>query len=98
MTDLDSVHHNLKSQLEGLRNSIFGLQNDPKYMELFDEFLREQEFGLALETLCDFLLEPRSALASESLLEQIENLHQLMNVMDSCVQDLRDKAAQSSAL
>ena len=95
MASLDELHRNLQSQLQGLKESIPALQNDPKYLGLFDEFLREHEFGLALETLCDFLLEPKTASLSWPLLEQIESLHELMNVRDGCGQKLRDKTASS---
>ena len=98
MTNLDDLHHSLKYQLQELRDSTSALRADPKFLELFDEFLREHEFGLALETLCDFLLESATHLVSESVLVQIEKLHQLMNVKDSCVQNLRDKAVQSKAV
>jgi hypothetical protein len=94
---LDELHHSLACQLQELRDSISDIENDSKYLGLFDEFLREHEFGLALETLCDFLLEPKTQLMSESLLEQIKNLHQLMNVKDACVQNLRQKAFQSKS-
>lgn len=98
MANLDELHHHLKCQLQELRGSISALKNDPKYLGLFDEFLREHEFGLALETLCDFLLESKTPLVSESLLEQIKDLHQLMNLEDACVQNLREKAIQSKSV
>lgn len=97
MTNLDDLHRDLKTQLQGLRDSIFSLQDDARYLGAFEEFLREREFGLALETLCDFLLEPTTPTVSSPLLKQIEDLHQLMSVKDACVQKLTDKASKSRA-
>ena len=95
MANLDELHDRLKSQLQLLRDSIPALKQDPKPLETFNEFLREYEFGLALETVCDFLIETEGLSASESLLDQIKNLHQQMGVEDECVQNLRKKAVQS---
>jgi hypothetical protein len=97
MANFDELHQNLKGQLQTLRDSVPALKDDPQYLEVFDEFLREYEFGLALETLCDFLLEPRVPLVSEALLEQIENLHQQMHVEDG-VRNLRNKAVRSKTV
>jgi hypothetical protein len=72
------------------------LISEPKYLALFDEFLNEHEFGLALENLCDFLLEPGTSVVADSVLEQIRRLHDLMGVADSCVDDLRQKAVNET--
>lgn len=91
MADVNELHRTVKSQLEELRRLI----DEPKYLALFDEFLDEHEFGLALENLCDFLLESRTAMIGDPVLAQIGRLHDLMGVTDSCVDDLRQKARQS---
>lgn len=94
MASLDEIHY-LENQLQGLKESIPAFQNDPKYLCPFDEFLREHEFGLALETLCDFLLEPDAPPLSASQIEQIDGLHKLMNVTNGCGQKLKHKAGAS---
>jgi hypothetical protein len=58
---------------------------------LFDEFLENREFGLALDVLCDFLLEPDVPLPSETEFNEIALLHTLMEVQDDCILRLRDK-------
>jgi hypothetical protein len=90
MTDLNDVRENARSQLQNLRDSITGFQKSPKYLSMFDEFVRECELGLALETLCDYLLET-TAPVDEGVLGQIESLHALMNVKDGCVDSLKKK-------
>ncbi len=62
-----------------------------EFLKLFDEFVREYEFGLALEIVCDRLLEPAVAAPSAEVVSRIERLHDLMEVTDNCVASLRDK-------
>ena len=78
----------LKTRLESLRQVFPAVKN---YSSLFDEFITEFEFGLALETLCDFLLEPDVRPVSEAELEEIASLHKLMEVEDRCVLKLKKK-------
>jgi hypothetical protein len=64
----------------------------PSYIDLFDELVRECEFGLALETLCDYLrLESPCRPVLPDDIQQIEALHMLMQVDDDCVPALRQK-------
>ena len=44
-------------RLASLRPLLADSRDAQKYLRLFDEFIRECEFGLALATLCDFLFE-----------------------------------------
>jgi hypothetical protein len=91
MAHLDALHFGLKDQMEDLRDSIPELRDDAKYLSLFEEFLREHEFGLALETLCDFLLESPATSINSSLLDHIAKLHAAMDVRDECVARLMAK-------
>ena len=93
---MDMIRHysELLKRLQSLRELISG-SGEPSYLEQFDEFLREQEFGLALETLCDFLLARDVPCISEAQVEEIESLHELMSVSDTCVRSLREKSGGS---
>ena len=62
--------------------------SDEQSHELFDEFLREHEFDLALHVVCDFLIESPAVSVSVSLLSEIHDLHEMMNLKDQCVPDL----------
>lgn len=65
------------------------------FRALFDDFLANREFGLALNVLCDFLLEPDVPPLSESEFNEIALLHTLMEVQDDCLVRLRDKRQDS---
>jgi hypothetical protein len=92
MTDQNISLQDLKGQLEILKNAI-SKELDPKDSELFDEFIREHEFGLALHLICDHLLESTRQPATATLIQQIQALHVAMKVEDNCVPRLRAKAA-----
>jgi hypothetical protein len=62
--------------------------------QLFDDFVREHEWGLALHVVCDYLLEPKSQAAPTAVIQQVETLHEAMGIVDTCVADLRRKAGQ----
>jgi hypothetical protein len=61
-------------------------------LEHFDEYLSHNELGLALETLCAFLVESDGSATSPELLAQIQRLHSKMKMEDECVENLRRKA------
>jgi hypothetical protein len=58
VSDLLQHYQNVKSELQVLRGSVAGLPGAEEFLKLFDEFVREYEFGLALEIVCDRLLDP----------------------------------------
>jgi hypothetical protein len=62
---------------------------------LFDEFLENREFGLALDVLCDFLLEPETRSVTEAELKDIAALRARMEVDDQYFLRLRDKRQRS---
>jgi hypothetical protein len=86
----------LKIRLRALRPLLSSAPGAKRYSDLFDEFLTVGEFGLALETLCDCLLEPEAPPIGGVELLQIEKLHTLMASDDSCVARLRDKCRAES--
>jgi hypothetical protein len=89
--DRDLHYAALKTRMESLR-AVFstGIKTET-YSALFDEFLAHREFGLALEVVCDFLLEPNVRPISEAELNEIASLHALMEVEDQCFLRLRKK-------
>ncbi len=86
-------HEEIGQKLTSLRAALSERQ-DLNAHRLFDEFVREHEWGLALHVVCDFLLEPTTPAASAALIQQIEALHKAMSIEDTCVADLREKAKQ----
>jgi hypothetical protein len=92
MTNRDISRQELKDQLEVLKD-LLPKGVDPKCSKLFDEFMREHEFGLALHVICDYLLEPTTQSATAAIIQQIQILHAAMKIEDDCVADLQKKAA-----
>ena len=89
--DRDLHYAALKTRLEGLRAAFSSGIKAETYSALFDKFLSQQEFGLALEVLCDFLLEPNVRPVGDVELNEIASLHALMEVEDQCFLRLRKK-------
>lgn len=87
MVSREEQFNNVRTRLQNLRHLISHSETAQGYLDLFDEFVREYEFALALETLCDFLVEAGSPVRP-TVLAQIDDLHKLMKVEDSCVEKL----------
>jgi len=62
---------------------------------LFDEFVRETELGLALHTVCDYLLESETPRPEATTVEQIRALHTSMEIKDDLPWPARQKAGGS---
>ena len=60
-------------------------------LELFDEFLRENELDLALHVACDYLVESPFNRISPSILNEIHNLHEILGQKDECIKNLEAK-------
>jgi hypothetical protein len=60
----------------------------------FDEYASANEFGLALETLRDYLLEADVPELERNVLREIQRLHAKMGVQDNCVTKLSQRYAQ----
>jgi hypothetical protein len=90
--------HPPKVKLLELRSDIAMPQDARGYCELFDEFVRECEFGLALHAVCDYLLEPLTPAVGEATTERIQALHESMKILDDCVAKLRQKARGARAV
>ena len=92
--DRDLHYAVLTARLQPLRAIFSAGTKAQVYSSLFDEFLSQREFGLALEALCDYLLEPTVRPVNELELKEIASLHVLMEVEDQCLLRLRQKREQ----
>ena len=78
------------AQLQSLRPMLL-TEHGHSFLDLFDEFMREQEFELALHVVCDYILEPNFLIVSNATVEQILRLHTEMEIVDDCVEDLQNR-------
>jgi hypothetical protein len=83
-----AVRKELQGQLQNLRPVLLTAR-DRSLLELFDEFVGQDEFELALHVVCDFIVDSDSPQVSKSVLDQIQNLHSAMKIDDGCVQILQ---------
>ena len=81
----------IQSQLELLKEI---LPQTGKQLVVFDEFLREQEFGLALHVICDYLAEPSSARVGDTIINRILDLHAAMGMEDECIRAVIENQGQ----
>jgi hypothetical protein len=88
----EAVREELRTHLRSLRPLLL---NEPgcSFLDLFDEFLQEHEFGLALHVVCDFILQPDSPKVSKATVDQIQRLHTEMEIDDRCVEELQKRLA-----
>jgi hypothetical protein len=90
----EAVRKELQDRLRNLR-SVLVTERSGAFLGLFDEFLENHEFELALHTLCDFVLESDSPPVPTAILDQIQFLHATMKINDSCVEQLRNRTLPS---
>jgi hypothetical protein len=83
----------MKAKLVPFRE-VLPTGGDVNWSEIFDEFVQQHEWELALHVVCDYLLEPTAQAASEAVIQRIQSLHAAMGIEDTCVADLRGKAKQ----
>jgi hypothetical protein len=86
----------LRTRLRALRPIFPSGGRGETYCLLFDKFLENREFGLALDVLCDFLLEADVPPPTETEFNQIAVLHTLMEVQNDCLLRLLDKRQHPS--
>jgi hypothetical protein len=80
----------LGTKLQLLR-PLLQTERGQSFLDLFDEFVRECEFGLALQVVCDYSLQPDSPKVSKSVVDQIRRLHAAMKIDDRCVEQLQNQ-------
>jgi hypothetical protein len=83
MTDWTVLHDELKPL-----SWVFSGPEAQKYLELFEQLLSVNEFGVALDTVCDYLIE-FAIVPDARLLEQLDRLHGLMEIEDDCLARLK---------
>jgi hypothetical protein len=79
-------YEELRAYLSPLRRL---LMEDDASMSFFEEFLEHNEFGLALQTICDSLFEREDKSIEESDLETIKFLFTRMQMNDEYVFQLK---------
>ena len=80
----------LRAQLQSLR-SVLLTERDHAFLDLFDEFMQQHEFGLALHAVCNFILDPNFPRVNKSTVDQIQRLHTAMKIDDRCVEELQNQ-------
>ena len=85
----------VEAELLAMRASVSDLPGAREFLGLFDEFVEVNELALALESLCDLLLEQTTFAPSEELIARIEMLHGRMKISDDCVAKMRIKMGGS---
>jgi hypothetical protein len=91
----ESHYSVLRTRLQSLRAIFPHGPRGETCCALFDDFLANNEFGLALDVLCDFLLDPATRPVTETELKDIAALRVLMEVDDQYFLRLRDKRHHS---
>ena len=71
----------LSSRLQVLRPLLLR-QERAACLNWFDEYLEHNELGLALDVLCEYLLEPGAPRVTEAELGQLEALFSIMGVQN----------------
>ena len=66
------------------------------YLRLFDEFMEHREYGLAVDAICDFVLEPDYTPLSPELVNELISLHIAMEIDDDCGMKLKAKLRNST--
>jgi hypothetical protein len=83
-----AVTKETQGRLQSLRHVLLE-EGASSALALFDEFVREHEFNLALHVVCDYVLDSDSRQVSESIIDQIQLLHTAMEIDDACFRQLR---------
>jgi hypothetical protein len=83
----------LKKSLATL-SEVFVADGASSYKESFDEFMREHEFGLALHSVCDYLISEGVGQITLDRIILIQELHSAMQLQDSCVSELESARAR----
>ncbi len=91
MNDRVKRAEELRAKLTELRQVLADASDGEGYLALFDEFVRECEFDLALHNVCDYLLEPGTPAVEMETIDRIQALHVTLEVQDDCVEWLRAK-------
>ena len=91
----DSYYEQLRVEIGSLRGLLEGQPHAGENLLLFDDFLEHAEFGLALETLCDYL-QQQAVKLEPATLDSIASLSSRMELKDGwhCIEALRHNAGR----
>ena len=81
----------LQTDLQSLRTVLVD-QGAAREIAWFDEFIQHNEWELALHVVCDYLLEDSAPRASSDVIRCAQTLHDVMEIEDACVSNLKKKA------
>jgi hypothetical protein len=84
----DALRTKLTGQLQSLRPVLLG-GRDHVFLDLFDDLMDHNELGLALDVVCDVVLEPDSPRIDSATFDRIRALHTAMSIEDDCVERLQ---------
>src|SRR5438270_10883689 len=76
----------IKNILLSLRSELPALAANESSLALFDEFVREEEFGLAVNVICDCLVH-QTPVVSTAALDSIKALYRMMHFEDQCLDE-----------
>lgn len=71
--------------------SEMALSSEPSWLDVFDEFVEQREFELALHVACDYFSEQSASSPTTAAVSAVVKLHEIMQIKDSCAADLRAK-------
>src|SRR5262249_36647364 len=91
MEQLRALWCDVTGRLKAVRYLLERSLHPTAYLQLFDEYLEANELELALNVLCDFLLEPTAPAVTESELNELSLIHSMMELDDEDVELLRRK-------
>ena len=91
MRPSNDYYRELQNGVGELRTVLTELGASVASLDLFDEFLQNSEFELALHVACQYLLEPGVRRQPNDVLDRIESLHNTMAIDDDCATRLRAK-------
>ena len=90
-------------RVEASLNKLRAVLADPSdaqtasgYLRFFDEMMEHREYGLALDAICDFALEPSYKSLSAELVDELISLHIAMELDDDCGMKLKAKLRNSA--
>jgi len=82
----------LERRLQSLRSLFSVNENLTDYRDHFDEYLKANEFELALDRLCDFLSSPTTPGIAAKDIEKIDAAYRSMDIGEDRTSDLRAKS------
>ena len=94
MSTSNGYIENLAARVGDLRTTLDGRPNANGFLEMFDDFLAQHEFDLALHVVCDYLMEQDKGPDSPTI-DRINSLHLSMAIVDDCIDQLRSKAMKT---